>query len=209
MELIIINDNPYGQNIYIYFDKNTKEGVIVDASDSYETVRKTIEENQINVKAILLTHGHFDHILCVDKIRELTKAPVYAHESETVILENAEFNRGVLRGLDITVKPDKFFVDGDVFTFADGIELKVIHTPGHTAGGVCYYDEKNAVVFTGDTLFRGTIGRTDMPTGDTDTLIKNVREKLFTLPDGVIVYPGHEASSTIAYEKEHNYIKNV
>ncbi|MCL2198900.1 MAG: MBL fold metallo-hydrolase [Defluviitaleaceae bacterium] len=205
MELLIINDNPYDQNVYIYYDKATKEGVIIDASDSYETIRRAIEEHEITVKAILLTHGHFDHTLCVDKLRELTGAPVYAHEAEAELLKNSEYNRGIMRGLDISVVADKLFSDGEVFSLIKGVELQVIHTPGHTAGGVCYYDSARAVIFTGDTLFRETIGRTDMPTGDTKTLIASVRDKLFTLPDNVTVYPGHDQSTTISHEKEYNY----
>lgn len=205
MELIIIADNPYGQNIYIYYDKATKEGVIIDASDSYDTIRRAVEENEIRVKAILLTHGHFDHTFCVDKLREYTGAQVYAHTAEVELLKNTEYNRAVLRDLDISVAADKLFADGDVFSFANGeATLKVIHTPGHTAGGVCYYDEARGIIFTGDTLFRETIGRTDMPTGDTDTLVTSVREKLFTLPGNVTVYPGHDQSTTIAHEKKYN-----
>ncbi|MCL1863029.1 MAG: MBL fold metallo-hydrolase [Defluviitaleaceae bacterium] len=203
MELITINDNPYGQNVYIYYDNVSKEGVLIDASDSYDTIRRTLEVNGINIKAILLTHGHFDHVFCVDKLRKLTGAPVYAHGAEAELLANSEYNRAVLRGLDISVVADKYLADGEVFTFAS-VELQVIHTPGHTAGGVCYYDSERAVIFTGDTLFRGTIGRTDMPTGDTDTLITSIREKLFILPDDVTVYPGHENSTTISHEKKYN-----
>ena len=201
MEIIVINDNAYGQNIYVYFDKETKEGVVIDASDSFETVKRVIEENGIKVKAVLLTHGHFDHIFGLAEIRGY--APVYAHEDEAELLQNADMNRSGYRGLNITAVPDKLFKDGDVFEFA-GAVLRVIHTPGHTAGGACYYDEKNGVLFTGDTLFKETIGRTDMPTGDHATLVKSIGEKLFTLPEGVKVFPGHEEYSTIGHEKKYN-----
>ncbi|MCL2223777.1 MAG: MBL fold metallo-hydrolase [Defluviitaleaceae bacterium] len=204
MELITVNDNPYGQNVYFYFCKETGEGGVIDPGDCFEAIKKTIEDNKIKISAILLTHGHFDHTFRTNEVREFTNAPVYAHSAETELLQNPEYNRSGYRGLDVIVKPDKHFSDGDVFTFQNGETLKVIHTPGHTAGGVCYYDEKAGVIFTGDTLFRGTIGRTDMPTGNHAELIKSVKEKLFTLPENVTVYPGHEESSSIRHEKQYN-----
>jgi glyoxylase-like metal-dependent hydrolase (beta-lactamase superfamily II) len=203
LQILVINDNPYGENIYLYYDENSREGVIIDPGDSFETIKKAIAEKNILVKAILLTHGHYDHTFCVNEIREFTNAPVYAHESEAELLKNSEYNRSAARGLEVSVVPDKFFSDGDVFSFAD-VELKIIHTPGHTAGGVCYYDEKNAVIFTGDTLFKETIGRTDMPTGNHAALLAAIREKLFTLPENVTVFPGHEENTTIFHEKVYN-----
>lgn len=204
MNLLIINDNPYGENVYIYYDEFSGDGVIIDPGDSFKTIGKTIEQNKINVKGILLTHGHFDHVFSVNEVRKLTNAPVYAHESEAELLQNAEYNRSSFRGLEISVVPDKFFSNGDIFKVSDEAELKVLHTPGHTAGGVCYYDKKNAMIFTGDTLFKETIGRTDMPTGNYAALLQSIREKLFTLPDNVTVYPGHEQNSTIKHEKKFN-----
>ncbi|MCL2048832.1 MAG: MBL fold metallo-hydrolase [Defluviitaleaceae bacterium] len=204
MELITINDNPYDENIYIYYDKESQEGVVIDPGDSFDIICDTIGKNNIKVAAILLTHGHYDHTLCVNELRELTGAPVYAHKDEKHLLQNTEYNRSGLRGLMVSVVPDRFFSDGDVFSFANGAELKIIHTPGHTAGGICFYDEKNAMLFTGDTLFRGTVGRTDMPTGCTQTLFESIRGRLFMLPENVLVLAGHGDTSTIGYEKKYN-----
>ena len=206
MELLIIDDNPFGENIYIYYDKESGEGIIIDPGDSFDLIRNAIEENNIKVVAILLTHGHFDHVFRANEVRELTNAPIYSHESEVPLLQDTEFNRAGRRGLEVTVSPDKYLADGDIFSFANGTELKVIHTPGHTAGGICFYDEKNAMIFTGDTLFRETVGRTDLPTGCTHTLLSSIREKLFTLPDNVTVFPGHDRKTTIEHEKKHNRI---
>jgi len=205
MELLIINDNPYGQNIYIYYDKASGEGVVIDPGDSYDLIQAAIKEHNIKITAILLTHGHYDHTYRANEVRDLTGASIYAHEEETQLLQNTELNRSGMRGLTVSVVPDKFFSDGDVFTLAD-IELKVIHTPGHTLGGICFYDEKNAKIFTGDTLFKETVGRTDLPSGCTETLLAGIREKLFTLPDDVTVFPGHEKHSTIGHEKKYNRI---
>lgn len=202
MELKIIDSNPYGQNIYVYFD--SESAVIIDPGDSLEEMKQFIAEKNLSVKAILLTHGHFDHTFCVNELRDFTKAPVYAHADEAKLLENPEWNRSGYRGLAISVLADKLFTDGDIFEISDNARLKVIHTPGHTAGGVCYYDEEGGVIFTGDTLFRGTIGRTDMPTGNHNALIKSVREKLYTLPGEVKVYPGHEEGTTIEHERKYN-----
>lgn len=209
MELLVINDNDYGQNIYLYYDAGTGEGVIIDPGDSFEAIRDVIKQKNIKVKAILLTHGHFDHTFRVNEIRELAGAPVYAHEAETRLLADPEFNRSGYRGLNISVVPDKSFTNGEVFPLASGNELEVIHTPGHTAGGVCYYDKKNRLLFTGDTLFKGTIGRTDMPTGNYATLLDSIKERLFVLPDNVKVLPGHDASSTIGNEKKSNRAMGV
>jgi glyoxylase-like metal-dependent hydrolase (beta-lactamase superfamily II) len=205
MELLITNDNPYGENIYIYYDKASGEGVIIDPGDSYKLIHDAIKEHNIKIAAILLTHGHYDHTYCANEVRDLTGAPIYAHKNEVQLLQNTEHNRSGLRGLMVSVVADKFFADGDVFKFANA-ELKVIHTPGHTSGGICFYDEKNAKLFTGDTLFKETIGRTDMPTGCLETLMASIREKLFTLPDDVMVFPGHESHSTIKHEKKYNRI---
>ncbi|MCL1844179.1 MAG: MBL fold metallo-hydrolase [Defluviitaleaceae bacterium] len=204
MELKIINDNDFGQNVYLYYDKNSGDGVVIDPGDNLENIRQTLAEG-INVKAILLTHGHFDHILSAAELRKLTGANIYAHEAEVQVLESPDFNRSSQVGRnEVAVTPDKCFTDGDIFKIGNAAEIKIIHTPGHTGGGVCYYDEKNAVIFTGDTLFKETIGRTDMPTGNHSTLLASIKEKLFTLPENVTVYPGHGESTSISHEKAKN-----
>lgn len=201
MELIIVNANPYEQNVYFYFDKNSGEGVVIDPGDCLAAIKETIAEHGIKVVAILLTHGHFDHTFRANELREFTGAPIIAHESEAELLQSTDWNRSGYRGLNVAVRPDSFY--GTEFSVGDAT-FRVIHTPGHTAGGVCLYDESAGIIITGDTLFRGTIGRTDMPTGNHAELLASVREKLFSLPDDVRVFPGHGESSSIGFEKEYN-----
>jgi len=203
MKLLTIDNNAMGQNIYLYFDEATKEGIVIDAGDSFETIREAISENGVKVKGILLTHGHYDHIACANELRELTGADIYSHELEKKMLENPEHNLSIRFARRLEVTPDKLFADGDVFSFAD-MQLRVIHTPGHTPGGVCFYDDQNAVLFTGDTLFRESIGRSDLPSSNHGDLITGVKEKLFALPDSVEAYPGHGESTSVGYEKKHN-----
>ena len=206
MTIKTFNQNNMGQNTYLYYDENSGEAVIIDAGCSegdVTTVAAFLRENDIIVKGILLTHGHYDHIIAVDKLKSLTAATVCSHCAETQMLENPALNLSTRIGMDLVVVPVKLFSDGDVFEFG-GASLKIIHTPGHTAGGVCYYDSENGNLFTGDTLFRQSVGRTDLFAGSHHDLVTNISKKLFTLPDATIVYPGHGASTTIGYEKANN-----
>lgn len=201
MKIITIDKNDLGENIYIYHDENN--GIIVDPGACFEEIKQCISQNNISISAILLTHGHFDHIMAASEVRTLTGAPIYCHREEKYMLENSEVNLSIKIGENTTLTPDKLVEDGQTLNF-NGIALKVIHTPGHTTGGICFYDEKNANLFTGDTLFRESIGRTDLPMGNHEELISCIKNKLFTLPDDVTVYPGHGKTSTIKHEKEFN-----
>ena len=149
------------QNVYIYFDENSKEGVVIDPGNDAEKVAAIIEENEVNVKAILLTHGHSDHTGAVNALKKKYNVPVAAHTWEVPVLEEESTSFNSMFGTDLVV-PDMLFNDGDEFKF-EGCTLKVIHTPGHTQGGVCYYDKNTGALFTGDTLFYGSVGRTDFP----------------------------------------------
>ena len=195
-----------GQNIYLYYDEKSGEGVLIDAGCSeadHEKISTFINENNITIKAILLTHGHYDHIISVDTMKNLTSAVVCSHELEKQVLENPDLNISTRIGLKLTITPDRLFNDGDVFRFGNAA-LKVLHTPGHTPGGVCYYDEENGYLFSGDTLFKESIGRTDFLLGNFQVLLKSISEKLFTLPDSTQVYPGHGSSTTIKHEVQNN-----
>lgn len=206
MTVKIFNSNGMRQNVYLYYNENTGEGVIIDAGCSDKdiaAISAAIKDSNITVKAVLLTHGHYDHIIAVDEIKILTGAMVYGYETEKVLLEEPELNLSVKLGKAITITPDRLFKDGEVFELGDAA-LMVIHTPGHTQGGACYYDEKNGNLFAGDVLFMGSIGRSDLPGGDSDVLIDSIKAKLLSLPEDTKVYPGHGMATTIGREKDSN-----
>jgi glyoxylase-like metal-dependent hydrolase (beta-lactamase superfamily II) len=202
----MFNNNDMGQNVYLYYNDYTNEGVLIDAGCSDADAKKIaafIEENGIFVKGILLTHGHYDHIIGIYRAKRAASADIFCHEAEQEALENSKVNRSAIYGLNIEVTPDKLLIDGDTFQFG-GTTIKVLHTPGHTPGSVCFYDEANGNLFSGDTLFRETVGRTDFPNGSHNDLIFNVKTKLLTLPDETRVYPGHGGGTIIGHEKKYN-----
>lgn len=203
MKLVTIDQNVMGQNIYLYFNETTREGVLIDAGDSEAEIARILEKNGVKLKAILLTHGHYDHIASANEIRELTGAKIYCHPQEQQFLTSPEMNLSIRFRKILNVPPDGLLDESDIFEVGSA-KLNVIHTPGHTPGGLCFYDEENKNLFTGDTLFHTSIGRSDLPLGNLDVLVKGIKEKLLSLPDDVQVFPGHGESSTIAFEKKNN-----
>lgn len=195
------------ENTYFYYDENTKEGVILDPGGEVKKLIAFIEENGLKISGILLTHGHFDHMQAVSKIKEATSARVFAHKDEAPILKNPDLNMSLsMLGRKIEIEPDVVLEDGESVEFGENNKhcLRVLHTPGHTAGGVSYYAEECGAVFAGDTLFYESVGRTDFEGGDAERLLSSIREKLFTLPDNTIVHSGHGQSTSIAHEKRFN-----
>ena len=180
-----------GTNCYIVYDKDTKEAVVIDPGAEEERIISFIEEEGLKPEAILLTHGHFDHILAVPALVEKYKIPLYAAKEEREMLGDGELN---LSGRD----PE------DSVEFL-GRKWKVITSPGHTKGSVCYFlAGEIPYLFSGDTLFFESYGRTDLFSGSEKDIIKSIREKLFLLPDDTLVFPGHEESTTIRNEKSYN-----
>jgi glyoxylase-like metal-dependent hydrolase (beta-lactamase superfamily II) len=195
-----------GQNIYLCSCENTGEGILIDAGCSAADENAIIQEinnKNINIKAILLTHGHYDHITGLAKIKNKTGAAVYCHALEKELLENAELNLSFRTVNKISFSPDEVFNDNEEIIFGD-VKMIIFHTPGHTPGGVCYYNSASGSLFSGDTLFANSIGRTDFPKSDHHKLINNINVKLLTLPDETVVYPGHGGSTTIGKEKTSN-----
>lgn len=190
-------------NCYLLYKDDTKEAVIIDPADEAEEIIRRITELSLIPKAVLLTHGHFDHILAVDSIRKHYKIQVYGHEAETDIIERGENNLSSLFRKDFTTQLDVLITDGQMI-HAAGFPIKVIHTPGHTKGSVCYYLEEEKVLFSGDTIFAGSVGRTDFPSGSAGVLSRSVKNIFRQLTDDVEIYPGHGEQTSIGYEKIHN-----
>lgn len=190
-------------NCYLIINKENKEALLVDPADNALRISNVIEENGCTLKAILLTHGHFDHIMALNDLKKRYNVPVYAHEEEEDVLKQSSLNLSGSIGQIYTTQADVYVKDGEHLKLA-GLDVIVLYTPGHTKGGVCYYFPEEKVLMSGDTLFHCSIGRTDFPTGSMSQLVRSVKEQLFVLPDDVQVYPGHDSVTSIGYEKQYN-----
>lgn len=192
-----------GTNCYLVFDDQTKEGVIVDPADNGALILNQCRELEVIPKAVLLTHGHFDHICAVPDLVRAFQLPIYAGKGEEELLRDPAKNLSSAYGDGVSLKNVEYLGNGDTVSFL-GRTWQVIATPGHTRGSVCYYLKEDKVLFSGDTLFCESYGRTDFPTGSERELISSVVDKLFALPEDVNVYPGHESQTTIGHEKKYN-----
>ena len=189
-------------NCFVVANEQTKQAVIVDPGAEAGKIMKFIEAHELTVEAILLTHGHADHIDALDKVREQTKAKVYIHPDDAEMLTDANKNLSVFIGGARVFKPaDEMLSDGQFLHLA-GMEFYVLHTPGHTAGGCCFMLGEH--VITGDTIFRESVGRTDFPGGSYKQLLNSIKQQLLGLPDATKLYPGHGPATDVAHEKRKN-----
>lgn len=193
---------PLEVNCYIIADEKNKEAAVIDPGDNSDEILDIISKNNLNLKFIINTHAHFDHIGAIGKIKDATGAEFLIHEMETHVLKTLP-SQNLIFGIkvDTPPAPDRFLKDNEELILGD-IKLKILYTPGHSPGGICIHAD--GVVFTGDTLFAGSIGRTDLPGGDYNTLINSIKKKLLPLEDETIVLPGHGPKSAIKEEKEYN-----
>lgn len=189
-------------NCYLFGCSATRESAIIDPGGDSELIIQKVAERQSIVKMILLTHGHFDHIGALDRIRREYGCPVFIHAADAGALANPMINLSALTGNSIvSYDAERILQDGDRIELG-GLVLEVLHTPGHTRGGVCF--RHDGLLFSGDTLFSTGIGRTDLPGGSMAQLERSIRERLYVLPDDTLVLPGHGESTTIGYEKTSN-----
>jgi len=198
-ELVV---GPLMANCFICGCSKTKEAVVIDPGGDANTILLSLADSKLKAKYIINTHGHFDHVSANGKMKDATGADILIHPLDAPMLEKLSSNAAFF-GVSVENSPpcDQTLEEGDTVSFGD-ITLKVIHTPGHTPGGISLYT--NGVVFVGDTLFAGSIGRTDFPGGDFNTLISSIKTKLFKMEDDIRVFSGHGPETSIGTEKRHN-----
>lgn len=191
------------ENCYIVYAETTKNAFIIDPGDEGEKIARFIEQNKLTPKFIINTHGHFDHIGAVEYLKEKYQIPFYLHKADVELVKNHETLFGMPEE-EVSVENIEMLLEGEeIFEFEEE-SIQVIATPGHTRGGICLYLAKSDVLFTGDTLFMGTIGRTDLKGGNYSELILSVNERLKEIPDTTVVYPGHGDKTTMGYERRYN-----
>ena len=195
-------------NFYYMHLEGSQDAIVFDPADSGKELADVLQQEGLTIRAIFLTHAHFDHIFGVKAMKEATGAPVYAYEGEKGLCGSSQLNQSAMIGRPCTVEPDVWLRDGEV-TELCGIRLKTLATPGHTEGSCCFYaedEEGGHFLISGDTLFEESVGRTDLPTGSFSDLARSIREVLFRLPDDTLVFPGHMGETTIGHEKQFNYM---
>ena len=192
-----------GTNCYFAINEETGEMLVIDPGDSAGMLAGKIREGGWKPQAVLLTHGHFDHAMAAEELAGMFGIQVYAHEAEKETLEQPRLNVSAMIGRRDVYHADVFVKDGQALELA-GTECRVLHTPGHTEGGCCFYFEKEKVLFSGDTLFCQSVGRTDFPRGSMSQLVRSIKGKLMGLPDEVKVYPGHLSATSIGMERRMN-----
>lgn len=202
MKIVRIPAGIYAANCYLVYCENNKEGIVIDPGGDADVIIEQIENLGLGIKYIMLTHGHGDHIGGISEVKSHTNAPVAIHKEDEYLLNDGNSNLSSMMAMgSMELEANLLLDDGDSMSFGD-LTAKVIHTPGHTPGGISIKIKNN--LFTGDTLFAGSIGRTDFPGSSYEKIISSINEKLIIYSDDTKVYPGHGPSSTIGREKETN-----
>lgn len=190
-------------NCYFAINQETNEVLVIDPGDNAKQLAERIRQEKLKPVAVLLTHGHFDHAGGAAELAEEWQIPVYAHEDEKETLVDPKLNVSWMMGREERFSADEFVKDEQELDLA-GFHIRVLHTPGHTVGGCCYYLPYEDVVFSGDTLFCMSVGRTDFPKGSMSAIVRSIKEKLMVLPEHTKVYPGHNDVTTIENERMYN-----
>lgn len=199
-QLVIVG--PLETNCYLYFCPETRECAVIDPGAEADQIFPLITHLNLKPVIILNTHGHVDHTGANVEIKDRYRAPIGMHQDDLPLLEeNIQLEFGLMLGAKPTPRPDRLLVDGDEVRIGQ-TSLKVIHTPGHSPGSVCFYTP--GILFSGDTLFCGGVGRTDLPGGSWKDLIRSLRTRVLTYPEETVVLPGHGPRTTIGEEKENN-----
>lgn len=204
MEIFLHREvGPLACNCYVVGDAATKEAIVIDPGGDADELAAEIAAQGLRITALVATHAHFDHVLAVQRLHEVTGAPFILHDSDVPLLAWMQASGRMFLGVDLPAPPkvDASPAEGDVVSAGD-VRLEVVHTPGHSPGSISLLAPE--ALFSGDTLFAGSVGRTDLPGGDTNALVDAVRKKLFTLDPDIPVYPGHGPPTTLAIERVHN-----
>jgi glyoxylase-like metal-dependent hydrolase (beta-lactamase superfamily II) len=199
LDITVLRVGPLVVNCYLVGDPATGQGLLIDPGDDADEIIAAVREANLNVAGILLTHGHFDHIRGVPAVARACEAPVYLHPADQALYASP------LNAMPPQIPPaENLPPPTSVPPVVPGLEFRILHTPGHTPGGVCFYFADQELLFSGDTLFAGSVGRTDFPGGNTDDLLRSIKQVLFPLPRAVTVYPGHFQPTTIGREIDSN-----
>ena len=205
LKVLIIPVTPFQQNCSLVFDEETKRGAIVDPGGDVPNILKAIEQSNVKIEKILLTHGHIDHAGGAAELRDALGVQIEGPHTDDLFLLNDLPKSGAKYGMvdSRSVVPDRWLEDGDEVTVAD-LKFSILHAPGHSPGSIVFFNDANRFALMGDVLFQGSVGRTDFPYGSHDTLMKSIKEKVLPLGDDVAFLPGHGRASQIGVERKTN-----